>query len=205
MKTKTWATSLGVCTSANVPAVDDYHEECPRSPADVARRAIVLHCVAAVGCGVNAEPVIQWLENESLWETVSPSERAFLAAIKPTKKLIHAARWRQESQWALLWSIGHVRSLGLPTKTCSTRMLVDEIMPGLGDSTREFITSARLRSPGWILAEEDRTYNLLCYARQAIRTDSMPEDLIFDVLYERHYAFSWLGSSDNWDEVDMDT
>ena len=165
----------------------------------------MLHCVAAVGSGVNAQPVIDWLENESLWSTVSPSERAFLAARKPTKKQIHAARWRQESQWALLWSIGRVRSLGLPTKICDTRKLVDEVMPGLGDSVQKFVTSARLRPPGWILAEEDRSYNLLCYARQATRTTSMPEDLIFDVLFERHYAFAWLGSRDNWDSVDMDT
>jgi hypothetical protein len=205
MKTRAWAASHGVCTSAIVPAVQDYHEDSPRSPADVARRAIVLHCIVAVGCGVKAQPVIEWLVNESLWVTVSSSERTFLAARKPTKKQIHAARWRQESQWALLWSIGHVRSLGLPTKTCDTRKLVDEIMPGLGDSIEEFVASARLRPPGWILAEEDRTYNLLCYARQATRTNSMPEDLIFNVLYERHYAFSWLGSSDHWDDVDMDT
>ncbi|MDX1927732.1 MAG: DUF4272 domain-containing protein, partial [Pirellulaceae bacterium] len=117
MKTKAWAASHGVCTTAIVPAVQDYHKKCPRNPAEVARRAIVLHCVAAVGCGVKAQPVIEWLENESLWETVSPPERAFLEARKPTNKQIHAARWRQESHWALLWSIGRVRSLGLPTQT----------------------------------------------------------------------------------------
>lgn len=205
MKTKAWAASHGVCTTAIVPAVQDYHEKCPCCPADVARRAIVLHCIAAVGYGVNAQPVVDWLVNESLWKTVSPSERAFLALRKPTKKQINAARWRQESQWALLWSIGRVRSLGLPTKTCDTRKLVDEIMPGVGDSVEEFVASARLRPPGWILAEEDRTYNLLCYARQAARTNTMPADLIFNVLYERHYAFSWLGSNDNWDSVEMDT
>lgn len=205
MKTKAWAATHGVCTTAIVPTVQDCHEKCPRSPAEVARRAIVLHCVAAVGCGVKVQPVIGWLKNESLWPAVSPVEQAFFTTRNPTKKQINAARWRQESQWALLWSIGYVRSLGLPTKTCDTRKLVDEIMPGLGDSVQEFVISARLRPPGWILAEEDRTYNLLCYARQAARTHAMPEDLIFDVLNERHYAFSWLGSNDNWDHVDMDT
>ena len=70
---------------------------------------------------------------------------------------------------------------------------------------RRICFTSAIASPGWIRSEEDRTYNLLCYARQAPRTNSMPEDLIIDVLYERHYAFSWLGSNENWDALDIDT
>ncbi len=78
-------------------------------------------------------------------------------------------------------------------------------MPALGDSIESFLLSAELRSPGELLAEDDRIYNLHCYARQAIRQGEMPEDLIYDVLFQRHYAFEWLNGDDDWDDVCTDT
>jgi len=115
------------------------------------------------------------------------------------------ARWRQEAQWALLWTISKVESLGLPTKTCDPQRLVDEIMPPLGSSVESYIRSAVVRSPSELLAEEDRIYDLHCYARPAFCAGVLPDDLIYEVLYQRHYAFEWLDGKDGWDNVCVDT
>jgi hypothetical protein len=203
--TKDWAFLLGVCVTDSVPPVDDCSEPSNRSITEVASRAIVLHCVAAVGYGVSSQSVVSWLKNQSLWEVVSPHERAFLGSDSPDEKERNHARWRQEAQWALLWAIGKVAALGLPTKTCDTRMIVDEIMPGLGDSIESFISSARFRSPTEVLAEDDRIYNLHCYARNAFREGTMPSDLVYDVLLQRRYAFEWLNGDEDWDDVTTDT
>ena len=203
--TKEWAFSHGLCVADNVPAIDNVNEPHRRTAAEVASRTIVLHCVAAVGYGVQPQPVIDWLKSQSLWGVVSPDERAFICSESPSDELCNAARWRQEAQWALLWTIGKVAALGLPTKTCDTKMLVDEIMPALGDPVDSFVSSAELRPRAVLLGEDDRTYNLHCYARQAFRDGTLPSDLLYEVLFQRHHAFEWLSGDDDWDNVRTDS
>ncbi|XZE37221.1 DUF4272 domain-containing protein [Pirellulaceae bacterium SH501] len=101
--------------------------------------------------------------------------------------------------------MGKVEALGLPTQTCDTARLVDEIMPALGDSIDQFVSSAVLRSAAMVLGEEDRTYNLHCFVRKAYRNGSMPDDLIYGVLFQRRYAFEWLSGDEDWDNVTTDT
>jgi hypothetical protein len=63
-----------------------------------------------------------------------------------------------------------------------------------------------LRPPSALLAEEDRVYNLHCYARLDQRMNiELPADLNYSVLYERHYAFDWLDGHADWDDVTCDT
>jgi hypothetical protein len=84
--------------------------------------------------------------------------------------------------------------------------LVDEIIPPLGSDIEGFLASARLRPPGVLLAEDDRTYNLWCYANSAIRTgEPLPSDFNWWVLYERRYAFEWLDGMQDWDDVTCDS
>jgi hypothetical protein len=83
--------------------------------------------------------------------------------------------------------------------------LCHEIIPPLGSDIREFLASAELRPPGLLLAEDDRTYNLWCYALGARRKgEPLPADLNWGVLYERRYAFEWLDGMQDWDDVTCD-
>ncbi len=110
-----------------------------------------------------------------------------------------------EAQWALLWVIDKVESLGLPTTACDSRRLVDEIMPALDSDVSEFIRGASRRTPGEILAEDDRTYDLWCRWHLAKREDKpLPADLNYWILYERRYAFEWLDGNQEWDAVVCD-
>jgi hypothetical protein len=204
-KTEQWAASYGLCVDEIVPPINDYTTPYKRTTTEVANRSIILHCVSAVGCGVNAKPVIDWLKDQLLWNEVSPLEQNFLCAKYRSDKERNDARWRQEALWALLWAIGKIEALGLPTQTCDTERLVDNIMPALGDPINSFISSAELRLPSELLGEDDRIYNLHCYARQAYREDAIPDDLVYDVLFQRHYAFEWLNSNDDWDNVQTNT
>ncbi len=203
--TKDWAAANGICIDERAPAVHGSNGSHSRTGSEVAARAIILHCVAAVGYGVDAPHVAEWLTSEGLWSSVSPKEQVLLSGGPVSERDRNAACWRQESEWTLLWAIGKVESLGLPTRTCDTRRLVDEIMPALGDSTAEFISTAELRSPGELLGEDDRAYTLHCLAIPAHRTKSLPDDLLSPVLFERCYAFEWIGDTCGWDDVTVDT
>ncbi len=205
MNTKKWAVFHRICVEDVAPPVEGCDAVYNRTAEEIAIRTIVLQCVVAVGYEVEPRSVVDWLKNKNLWSHVSPNEKMFLLADKRSSNECSDARWREEAQWALLWSIRKIETLGLPTTKCDTARLVDEIMPALGDSVASFVSSSHLRSQPELVAEDLRTYNLHCFARQAYRKDMMPDDLIYGVLYQRHYAFEWLNSDFEWDAVTTDT
>ncbi|WP_249369667.1 DUF4272 domain-containing protein [Acaryochloris marina] len=194
-----------LCIEATVPFKNQEGNQCPRSVEEVAIRSIILHTVAAVGYKVDSKLLVDWLKDQQIWECVSPLEKTWFATKEITDEDRSPLCWRVEAEWTLLWAISKVQSLGLPTQTCDTATLVDDIMPTLGDPIAAFIASSKLRSPGALLVEDDRVYNLHCYARQAFKTNTVPDDLIYDVLVQRHYAFEWLHSRDEWDDIRLDT
>ena len=205
MTTEEWAQTLAVSVEDTAPAIENYTEPCPRSAREIATRVVILQGVIAVAYEVDAEPVIEWLCEQGVWDQVSPREQAFLLGSEVTDEQRNRLRWHQEAEWALLWAIGHVESLGLPTQGCDTQRLVDEIVPPLGSEINAFLDSATLRPPGELLAEDDRTYDLWCYATSAVRKgEPLPADLRWWVLYERRYAFEWLDELQDWDEVTCD-
>ncbi len=202
--TKTWAKSLGISVAATPQAIKGYSKRYPRSARQIAIRAIILQGVVAVASKVNLEPIVEWFQDNRIWDSVTPEEKAFLNNPSPTKEQSNRLAWHQEAEWTLLWVISKVESLGLPTRGCDTRKLVDEIIPPLGSEIRDFLASAKVREPGVLLAEDDRTYDLWCYAHKARRKVELPRDLSWGVLYERRYAFEWLDGREEWDDVTCD-
>ena len=203
LTTEQWAASFQISTAPTPPTVEGYDKPCPFTAREIALRALSLQGVVAVAHGVEAGPVIEWFQQEKIWEAASPAERRFL--LEPSTAddtAINSLRWRQEAEWALLWVIGKVDSLGLPIRQCDTRLLIDEIIPTLGDSIEPFVESSQLRPPGVLLAEEDRHYDLWCrYCRAKTERRAIPTDLNPTVLYQREYAFEWLLGIESWDEV----
>jgi hypothetical protein len=205
MTTKLWVEALKIASEADISPIPDYSEPCARTAREVAIRALILHGVVAVAYGVEAQPIIDWFQEQGIWTDVTPKERAFILGESRSEPERLRYQWKQEAEWTLLWMIGRVDSLGLPTRCCDTRRLVDEIIPGLGDDLEGFVAGSTLRSPGAHLAEDDRTYDLWCHALQAKRRrEELPEDLNMSVLYERRYAFEWMDGHQDWDDVTCD-
>jgi Domain of unknown function (DUF4272) len=206
LTTKEWAQEYGISVEDTPPTVDGYSEPCPRSAREIAARVLILHAVVAVAFEVDPEPVVEWLHEQRVWDRVSPCEEAFLLCPDVTDEERNRFRGHQEAEWALLWAIGKVEAIGLPTRGCDTRRMVDEIIPALGSDIEGFLDSAELRPAGVLLAEDDRTYNLWCYANSAFREgEPLPSDLKWWVLYQRRYAFEWLDGQEDWDDVTCDS
>lgn len=203
--TKAWAESLKVEAGEHLAPIAGYSKLYARSGSEVATRAVILQGVAAIAYNVASAPIIRWFQGQSIWDAVTPQERSFIMRADSTESEQLQFRWKQEAEWALLWMIGKVQSIGLPTRCCDTRRLVDEIMPALGDDLEDFIDQAKLRPPGALLAEDDRTYDLWCYSLAAQRRrEQLPDDLNLGVLRERRYAFEWMDGNQDWDEVSCD-
>jgi len=205
--TETWAKSHNISTAATPPEIKDELEPIPFTARQVAIRAIILQGVVAVASAVDPEPVIEWLQDQRIWEAVSPQELAFLLApssVAPKDRI--RFQWRMEAEWALLWVVGKVEALGLPTRQCDSARLVDSIIPALGSEIETFVSSSTLRPRGVLLAEVDRHYDLWCRYIQDRRLGEqvLPSDLLVDVLYHRQYAFGWLDGVEAWDDVTCD-
>jgi Domain of unknown function (DUF4272) len=204
--TRAWTKSLGISAAATPAAVEGYSKRCPRSARQIAVRAVILQGVVAVASEVDPEPIVDWFHGQRLWRSVSPAEKAFLKDRWGKEEQCSKFGWHQEAEWALLWAIGKVESLGLPTRCCDSRRLCRAIIPPLGSDLGPFLASAELRPPGLLLAEDDRTYNLWCYAVGARRRgEPLPRNLNWSVLYERRYAFEWLDGMQDWDDVTCDS
>ena len=145
--TETWAKSLGLSVEPTPPTVEDYSKRCPRSSRQVAVRALILQGIVAVASGVNRKPILEWFREQRLWRSVTPEEKAFLNNPLPAKEQRNKFGWHQEAEWTLLWVIGKVESLGLPTRECDTQRLVDEIIPPLGSEIADFLATAKVREP----------------------------------------------------------
>src|SRR5262245_22634073 len=122
--TKRWAESLKVASKADLPPIPDYSEPYARAARDVAVRAVILQGVVAVDYEVDAQPIIEWFQEQRIWDDVTPKERAFMLGSAHTESDQLQFQWKQEAQWTLLWMIQRVESLGLPTQYCDTRRLV---------------------------------------------------------------------------------
>lgn len=55
----------------------------PRTPADVARRAIILSALVRSGHNDRRAELVRWLKAEGLWPHVSPIEQKFLFHKRP--------------------------------------------------------------------------------------------------------------------------
>jgi hypothetical protein len=205
ISTLEWAKSQGIDVAENPSSLALSIEKYPRTAHEIAVRAIILQGVVAVAYGVEAQPVIEWFQQQHIWEAVSPQEQAFLFDKGDSEERLNKFQAHQEAEWALLWMIGKIDALGLPTHFCDTKKLVDEVIPALGSNILDFVSSAALWDNNLLLAEDLRTYNLWCFAlRDRRENKTLPDDLNLMVLYERRYAFEWLDSLDEWDRIVCD-
>ncbi len=204
-KTETYLTMKKVPVNKNLPLVEDVQEARFRSAQDVARRAIVLYNVAALANGIEKQKVVEALKKAGVWDSVAPSEKAFIEAAAPTKQQTINATWRVEGLWVLLWALRKVETLDFPAQHCDPQN-IHPLIPR-ADRAQEFMDSARLRDPEEILDETDKIYRIHWAVREAQLNDkAMPADLNSGVVVERHYALNWLTwYEDEWDDITTDT
>jgi hypothetical protein len=211
LSTEAWARSFAISVEPTPPEIEGYSKPYGRSAELIAVRALILQGVVCAAGGVTptdrqvVDAIVQWYHDQRIWPCVTPKEKAFLSDPSPQTEQRNRFYWHSEAQWTLLWMVGKVEALGLPIRTCDTQRLCFDIMPPLGSDVIEFVASAELRSPGLLLAEDDRTYDLWCRGFHARRKgEVLPYDLNWGVLYERRYAFEWLDGIEGWDNVTCD-
>jgi Domain of unknown function (DUF4272) len=202
-----WAQIHNIATETVLAAIEDFPEtNIPWSGRQIAARAVISAAISAVAQGKSARPIIAWFKQQKIVAEISPLERSFLLdpeSIEPN--IIPDLLGRNEAAWALLWAIGKVEVLGLPTYRGGNQL--QNFLPDCGEDLQDFLNSARLRPLGELLAEEDRHYRLWCQYFQTYNqdTDLLPDDLLYVVLYQREYVFEWFQGVEKWDDIQCDS
>ncbi len=185
---------------------DDFRPGARRSAQAVARRCLVLGCVAA---SLEFSPgyFSDWLRDEGLWEELSPREVALLTAEEPSRRQKIDAAWRSESLQVMLWALGKIAEMCPLTKQVAPRNLL-KVMPEAESDTRAFVAASRLRPDAVIDAELERMVNAHWQLRnEQAYPDEKAEPMIAGVVMERHHALEWMVNFNDepWDEVSTNT
>lgn len=205
------ARSIARLKSENVPVIDHLPVRMGETQAkrrgaqEIAYRAMALLVVAAKADGVEEEVVGKLIERYRLADHFSPDEKAFLADRSPSDHDRVQFVWRYEAAWVLLWALGYVDQLKMPTNVCDVRKAIDTF---LGRTAEQFIADAELRPIGRILDEADLIYRYHWAVVEArLNGKDAPAGLSPDVVLERHHALNWLIGYFNqeWDKVSTDT
>lgn len=187
---------------------DDYLPGPRRSAQEVARRCIILCCVAA---SVEFSPGYfnDWLQSEGLWSELSPREWKLFTAETPSRRQTIDASWRSEALQVLLWTLGEISDMSPLNKQVRAAKFLSQL-PEPDTDTFDFIDSAVLRPDAEIDAELER----IIHAHWQIRNEEHqwnPEikapEMLKGVVMERHMALEWAVNVNNepWDEVTTNT
>jgi Domain of unknown function (DUF4272) len=191
--------------SKNLPAIESESVSKKRTVEEIAYRALALLVVALKGEGLDQKTVKKLLNNYGLESHFTPKESAFLKNQTANDDVRASFSWRYESAWTLLWALGYVEVLGMPTSICDVSKAVTIMKER---STRQFIKEAKLRPLSQILDEADLIYRYhWIIVETRLKQMPAPAGLEPGVTFERHFALNWLiGYEDQeWDDIRTDT
>ena len=200
---------LGIATFNELPPVVSEPEVAFRPADEVAWRILSLFIIAVRAESLaSGKPlaVVKLKEKSPLaFQSLTPSEEAFLNHESPDEHAITNAVWRYEAMYALQWALGIHDELRFADNICDVP-LVAQIMVDRPDN--EFVTDARLRDASEILDALDLNQRMLWSARDAARhRRPAPAGIDGSVLSERQHALNWLINHRHapWDDVDTPT
>ncbi len=204
--------------------IEDEEKTELQSPQDVAKRVLVLWAVELRAEGIPQSEAFGLIDQQDLWESVSPIEKKFLQNNNPDEEECQKLIWRLESIWVLLWALGYLEELGWPCEMCDVPKIVEILKPQ--ESNKGFVTNAILkRKKTEILDAADLTMRIHWAIRDAYLNHGgiIPEDLDWSgdynavhvnmseavgVVEQRHYSLNWLinfMNPETWDDVDTPT
>ncbi len=201
-RTDAMLSAYGVAPDAVLPVARTAGDTTLRTADEVAWRAVALWHMAAAGYGQDRRDLRVSLRRAGAWPALSADERHLFDARSVDERRLHDARWRAESLWLLLWSIGKIDALDWPGDICDVDALKPLMQIALDDPVA-FAASARLRGPVPILDQHDLYVRLQRAVDDAHdRAGHVPGGVHPSVVYERHYALNWLTDRDkDWDHV----
>jgi hypothetical protein len=195
------AARLGYGVSRELPLSD--FDVKVREQEETVSRCLALHSIVAISYGLSRELAKAWLHREGLIDAITEDERNYLTGSdREGDDFYHGL---VESLWTFVWSLGMAQELDFG-KSCPNDLVT--AFPDLrgSESSVSFRQRARQRSAEEIVSAADLAYCLhWAIVDAALRGDQEPGRIPSWVVVERRRVLEWLTSSENWDDVSLDT
>ena len=194
------ASRLGFEVNKALPLLDEIQNA--RTADETFKRLLCLHATAACAYGFDRGKARAWLEQEDALGDLMASEQQFIenGSGDPNRFKIQV-----EGMWALAWALGIVPRLDFG-KDCDNKFVM--LLPNLkiGEKSDALRSKVKPRATDEVIAACDLAYCLHWAVRQAQLTGGkLPGKVQPYVIEERRRALEWLISSDQWDDVSLDT
>lgn len=196
------AEALGFHISPNLPLLDSI--ERLRSKDELVSRTLCLHACVACSYGFQKDKAVNWLEQEGLYDYLAGSEVRYLHDKSDKKNAFF--QWQVETLWAMTWITKFHENLDF-SDACSDGL--STFFPDLkkGASAIDFKEAAVTRKVDEVVAALDLAYCLHWAVRDAelngrpVHNSKVPPLAI----RERRRALEWVVSSEDWDDIVLDT
>lgn len=201
-RTRAMLNRRGYKFSESLPLLDC--SEPSRAREAIVGRILALHCVVALSFGWDHKrsEIMSWCNQEKLTDYMTRVESAFLGGAVGLRP---AMQWRVDALFALAWACKLTdRSLleGVPEELVTW---FPNILRGAPAS--EFGTGLDLREEKDLINELDLLYCLASAKTdlhiRGIRENSSSLDL--RSVQQRRQALEWLFSTQDWEEIELDT
>ena len=194
------ATQLGFTLSRGLPLLDGSLRLRPTR--EIEDRALTLSAVVASTYGFPRDRIISWLEREKLTSVLSRAEQSFLRGDSgPVQDL----QTQVEGLCVFAWALEFLPSLDFSKPSPNHLVSVFPNFKAAEESSR-FRSRARLRTQEDIVAACDLAYCLHWAITQAALDQKVrPGKVPPHVVIERRRALEWMLSSDEWEDVSLDT
>jgi hypothetical protein len=173
-----------------------------RSSQEIAERILAMNVVAAAAYGFDKTRAIAWLKQERLVNSLTEEEKLFVFEGGGQSDRF---KLQIEGMWALAWAMGMVKELDFATD-CDSRFA--QMLPNLKQnaSSAAFRQQIRPRPLEQTVAACDLAYCLHWAIRDTELTGKRAlRNLKPYVVVERRRALEWALSTEDWDEVSLDT
>jgi len=205
-RTRDWLRQEGLEISSSLPFLEE-SLVLSRSAGEIADRAAILSVMALAAHHPHARGVlIQWLKHEALWDLLAPTETVFVESAKPSRSDVSSMSWCSEATFALCWVLGVAGIDGGALHACPDDLRWKLPDVSKGESMKAFREHSVSRGTDDLLDALDRIYCL--HWRQ---TEDALQGLVRSyplsppAVVQRRWAFEWLFSRFDWNQVSLDT
>lgn len=207
IKSEEFIHKLGILVDPNLPFLPIEKDTKIRTPIEILYRSLSLLpvCINAIDESEEAKKdalTIGFLFN--LGDHITEKERNFLTndSINYEDKVLLS--WRVEAIQTLLWSLGLISELK-PLNDFYSISEALELIFSIGKEVGDYLKHIKMRTKKELLDELDLYYRLHIVCSE-LRTNNIENNILSsDIVYERHYALSWITYQNNedWDNITL--
>lgn len=197
--------SIPIYKNPNALFVNSDEQVRIRTQDEVVDRALALFYIGLKSEGLEQNHLDQMDKAFGISEKLTPVEKSYASATRPTEQQTIDANWRYESLHVLLWALGYTDTLSYPDKMCN---VAEDVKIIYELKEKGFRQKAKLRSKKEILDQADLILRIdwACVSAR-VKGEQVPGGLDKSVVFERHHTLNWLINymNQDWDDVTTDT